>query len=80
MPDTHPQVANTQAISGRLAMLGGKPTEAEKLLTQSYRTLSASYGLTDARTRDASRWLADFYRRTNREDLANQMVATANPK
>jgi hypothetical protein len=42
--------------------------------------LSTAYGLADSRTRDASRWLADFYRSTNREDLANQMVATANPK
>src|SRR5262245_7795667 len=78
LPDSHPQVANAQAIAGRLAMLEGKKAEAEKLLTQSYRTLSASYGLADARTRDASRWLAEFYRSTNRDDLANQMVATAN--
>lgn len=80
LPETHPQVANAQAISGRLALLQGNKAEAERLLTQSFRTLSTAYGLTDARTRDASRWLADLYRSTNRADLANQMVATNSPK
>jgi len=75
LPLGHPQIANAQAISAQILALRGQDAEAERLLTSSYETLSAVYGLSDSRTRAASEWLAALYRRTHRQELGDKIAA-----
>jgi serine/threonine-protein kinase len=76
MPPESPQVANAQAVAAQVLALQGKDEQAEPLLAASYKTLSSAYGLADARTRNASQWLAALYRRTNRSQMGDALVAT----
>ena len=76
LPAGHPQIANVQAISGEILARRGDDARAEPLLIAGYERLSAAYGLSDPRTRAASRWLADLYRRTNRASLGEKLAAT----
>jgi eukaryotic-like serine/threonine-protein kinase len=80
LPETHAQVANAQAVSAQILALQGKDAQAEPLLAASYETLSKAYGLNDARTRSASQWLAALYRRTNRPQMGDDLIATAAQK
>lgn len=58
MPDGHPQLANAQAVWARVQALQGKGGDTEAVLSASYKTLSAAYGLGDARTKSVSLWLS----------------------
>ncbi len=80
VPPTHPQLANAQAVAAQVLALQGKDKEAEPLLAASYKTLSAAYGLDDPRTRAVSEWLAALYRRTNRTQMGDELIATAATK
>jgi serine/threonine-protein kinase len=80
LPGNHPQIANTQAIAGQVLALQGNDAQAESMLSQSYKVLSGTYGMADPRTRSASQWLASLYRRTHREQLGDEIVATATQK
>jgi tetratricopeptide (TPR) repeat protein len=74
-----PQLANAEAIAAQVMALQGKDAQAEPMLAASYKTLSAAYGIADPRTRAASKWLAALYRRTNRAQMGDQLIATADP-
>ena len=63
LPAGHPQLANAQAVAAQVLALQGKRSEAEPLLAASFKTLSSAYGLNDARTRMASKWLGEARRR-----------------
>ncbi|MEP7244238.1 MAG: tetratricopeptide repeat-containing protein kinase family protein, partial [Gammaproteobacteria bacterium] len=80
LPAGHPQLANAQAISAQVLALQGKDTQAEPLLAASYKTLSTAYGIADPRTRNCSKWLAALYRRTNRAQMGDELIATASTK
>jgi serine/threonine protein kinase/TolA-binding protein len=80
LPANHPQIANAQAIAAQVLALQGKDAQAEPLLAASYKVLSTSYGIADPRTRNASQWLAALYRRTNRAQLGDELVATSTTK
>jgi eukaryotic-like serine/threonine-protein kinase len=80
LPEGHPQLANARAVAAQIMALQGKDSEAEPLLAASYKTLSAAYGLNDARTRSVSQWLAALYRRTNRAEMGDKLVATTGSK
>jgi serine/threonine-protein kinase len=75
-----PQLANAEAVAAQVMALQGKDAQAEPLLAASYKTLSAAYGISDARTRAASQWLAALYRRTNRPQMGDQLLATSDSK
>ena len=75
LPESHPQVANAQAVAAQIMALQGKDAQAEPLLVASYKTLSTAYGLSDARTRSASLWLAALYRRTNRPEMVDALIS-----
>jgi serine/threonine-protein kinase len=75
-----PQLANAQAIAAQVMALQGKDAQAEPLLAASYKTLAAAYGRDDLRTRKASQWLAALYRRTNRAQMGEELLATAATK
>jgi hypothetical protein len=75
-----PQLANAQAVAAQVMALQGKDAQAEPLLAASYKTLAAAYGRDDPRTRKASQWLAALYRRTNRGQMGDELLATAATK
>jgi len=50
---------------------------AEPILAKSYDALSKAYGLSDPRTRTASPWLAALYRRTNRAEQGDKLIASS---
>jgi tetratricopeptide (TPR) repeat protein len=75
-----PQLANAQAVAAEVMALQGKDAQAEPLLAASYKTLNAAYGKDDLRTRKASQWLAALYRRTNRAQMGDALLATADTK
>jgi serine/threonine-protein kinase len=72
-----PQLANAQAVAAQVMALQGKDAQAEPLLAASYKTLAAAYGRDDPRVRKASQWLAALYRRTNRGQMGDELLATA---
>ena len=80
LPAGHPQIANVQAIAAQAMTLQGKDALAEPLLAASYKELSAAYGISDQRTRNASQWLAALYRRTNRAQMGDELIATSTTK
>ncbi len=49
--------------------------QAESVLAASYEKLSTAYGVSDSRTRAVSHWLAALYRRTNRTELGDRLLA-----
>ena len=75
-----PQLANAEAVAAQVMALQGQDARAEPMLAASYRTLSAAYGIADPRTRAASQWLAALYRRTNRPQMGDQLLATTATK
>jgi serine/threonine-protein kinase len=75
-----PQLANAQSVAAQVMAMQGKDAQAEPLLAASYKTLSTAYGLADSRTRSASKWLAELYRRTNRPKLGDELIAAAPAK
>jgi len=77
LPPDHPQIANVQAISAQILALRGDDERAEPVLAASYKRLSSAYGVSDVRTQTVSGWLAALYRRTNRAELGEELIAAA---
>jgi serine/threonine protein kinase/tetratricopeptide (TPR) repeat protein len=75
VPANDAHIANTEAVMAHALALQGRFTQAEPLLSESYATMRAAFGPTDARTQKASVWLADLYRSTNRPELGDKLLA-----
>jgi serine/threonine protein kinase/Tfp pilus assembly protein PilF len=80
VPEGSPQLANAEAVAAQAMAMQGKDAQAEPILAASYKTLSAAYGRDDLRTRKTSEWLAALYRRTNRAQMGEELLATATTK
>jgi tetratricopeptide (TPR) repeat protein len=73
LPVNHWHTAHAASLLGRCQMALGKAPEAEALLVEGAETLRLARGDADAYARGAITRLADFYRQTDRPELAKPL-------